>query len=153
MIKNFFLIALRNIFKHKIFSFINIFGLAIGIAASLLIFQYTRFELGYDRFEANSDRIFRIQLDRYNQGKLSTQWAAGAAGIGPIVKDAFPEVESLARLRTTSGVVTYREQEFREEPLFFANDNFLSMFSYPVIAGSIHNALKDANTAVLTASA
>jgi len=153
MIKNFFLIAFRNIFKHKVFSFINIFGLAIGIAASLLIFQYVRFELSYDRFEANSDRIYRIQLDRYNQGKLSTQWAAGAAGIGPIVKDAFPEVESLARLRSTNGIVAYKNLEFREEKLFFANDNFLPMFSYSTIEGSIHGALADVNTAVLTATA
>jgi len=153
MIKNFFLIAFRNLFKHKIFSFINIFGLAIGIAASLLIFQYVRFELSYDRFEANSDRIYRIQLDRYNQGKLSTQWAAGAAGIGPIVKDAFPEVESLARLRSTNGIVAYKNLEFREEKLFFANDNFLPMFSYSAIEGSIHGALANVNTAVLTATA
>src|SRR6202012_2126398 len=113
MIKNFFLTALRNLLKHKVFSFINIFGLAIGIAASLLIFQYARFELSDARFEAKADRIYRIQLDRYNQKKRSTQWAAGAAGIGPIVKDAFPEVESLARLRSANGVVTYKDQEFR----------------------------------------
>lgn len=152
MTRNFFLIALRNLLKHKGFSFINIFGLAIGIAASLLIFQYARFELNYDRFETNTARIYRIQLDRYNQGKLATQWAAGAAGIGPIVKDAFPEVESLGRLRKDNGVVTYKDQEFREENLFFANDNFLPMFSYPALAGSIHGALKDVYTAVLTAS-
>ena len=152
MTKNFFLTALRNLLKHKVFSFINVFGLAIGIAASLLIFQYARFELSYDRFETRSKDIYRIQLDRYNQGKLSTQWAAGAAGIGPIVKDAFPEVESLARLRLTNGIVAYKDQEFREENLFFANDNFLPMFSYPALKGSIHGALSDVNTAVLTAA-
>ena len=152
MIRNFFLIAFRNLAKHKIFSFINIFGLAIGIAASLLIFQYVRFELSYDRFEANADRIYRIQLDRYNQGKLSTQWAAGAAGIGPIVKATFPEIESLARLRDFGGIVTYKDQPFREGKIFMANDEFLPMFSYPAIAGSIHGALKDVFTAVLTAS-
>jgi putative ABC transport system permease protein len=130
MIKNFFITAWRNLFKHRVFSFINIFGLAIGIAASLLIFQYARFELSYDRFEANAGRIFRIQQDSYHQGKLSTQWAAGAAGIGPIVKATFPEVESLARLRGAGGVVTYKDQEFREEHLYFANDEFLPMFSY-----------------------
>ena len=153
MIKNFFRTALRNLLKHKVFSFINIFGLAIGIAASLLIFQYARFELGYDRFEANAGRIYRIQLDRYNQGKLSTRWAAGAAGIGPIVKDAFPEVESLARLRLTNGVVAYKDQEFREEHLFFANENFLPMFSYHAVSGSIQGALSEPNTAVFTVSA
>ncbi len=83
MIANYLIVALRNLFKNKVFSFINIFGLALGIAASLLIVQYARYQLSYDRFEANSDRIYRLQLDRYDNGKLSTQWAAGCTGIGP----------------------------------------------------------------------
>src|ERR1700742_3450371 len=99
MIGNFFIIALRNLLKHRVFSFINIFGLAIGMAASILIFQYARYELSYDRFEAKANRIYRTQLDRYNDGKLSTRWAAGAAGIGPALKQTFPEVESVARVR------------------------------------------------------
>jgi hypothetical protein len=90
MIRNFFTIAIRNLFKHKVFSFINIFGLAIGIAASLLILQYVRFELSYDRFEANAGRIYRMQQNRYDNGRLSTQWAAGAAGIGPQPLDVHP---------------------------------------------------------------
>jgi putative ABC transport system permease protein len=153
MIKNFFRIAFRNLLKHKTFSLINIFGLAIGIAASLLIFQYARFELGYDRFEPNAGRIFRIQIDRYNEGKLATQWAAGPAGIGPYVQEAFPEVVCLARLRPAQGIVSYKDQEFREANLFYANDDFLPMFSYPALEGSIHGALKDVFTAVLTTSA
>jgi putative ABC transport system permease protein len=108
MIRNFFTVALRNLRKHKIFSFINIFGLALGIAASLLIVQYARFELSYDRFEPDAGQIFRLQLDRYNNGKLSTRWAAGATGLGPAVKDALPEVEAFARLRSHSAVVSYQ---------------------------------------------
>jgi putative ABC transport system permease protein len=153
MLKNFIRIALRNLFKHKVFSFINIFGLAIGIAASLLIFQYARFELSYDRFQANAGRIFRLQIDRYNEGRLAIQWAAGPAGIGPIVKDAFPEIASLARLRPAQGVISYKDQEFRETGLFYANDDFLPMFSYPALAGSTHGALSEVFTAVLTNSA
>lgn len=72
MIRNFFTIAFRNLFKHKVFSAINIFGLAIGIAACLLILQYVRFELSYDRFEQHAGLVFRLQQDRYNDGKLST---------------------------------------------------------------------------------
>lgn len=153
MAKSFFLIALRNLFKHRIFSFINVFGLAIGIAAGLLVFQYARFELSYDRFEQRAKDIYRLQLDRYNDGKLSTQWAAGAAGIGTYVKEAFPEVESLIRLRSTNGILAYKDQEFREENLFYANDNFLPAFGYPALEGTVKDALKEANTAVLTASA
>jgi hypothetical protein len=114
MIANFFRIALRNLFKNKIFSFINIFGLALGIASSLLIVEYARYELSYDKFEANSSRIYRLQLDRYNDGKLSTRWAAGATGLGPAVKDALPEVESFARLSNTGGIMSYKDRQFRE---------------------------------------
>ncbi len=152
MFSNFFTVALRNLFKHKAFSFINIFGLAIGIAASLLIFQYARYELSYDRFEPKSNRIYRLQQDRYNDGKLSTQWAAGAAGIGPTVKEALPEIESFARLRGSGAIVSYHDHEFRENKLYYTNDAFLSMFSYKTLAGNAAGALKDVNTAVITAS-
>jgi putative ABC transport system permease protein len=152
MFSNFFTTALRNLFKHKAFSFINIFGLAIGIAASLLILQYARFELSYDRFEPNSSRIYRLEQDRYNNGKLSTQWAAGATGIGPVVKAAVPEVESFARLRGIGAIVSYKDREFREDKIYMTNDIFLSMFSYKAVAGSAAGALKDVNTAVITAS-
>ena len=153
MLTNFFTIAFRNIFKHKIFSFINIFGLAIGMAASLLIFQYVRFELSYDKFEANSPNIYRIQLDRYNEGKLATQWAAGTAGIGPVVKDGLPEVTNLTRLYSTQGIMSYQDKEFREEKMFWANEGFLPMFGYPALKGSATDALKNVGQAVLTTSA
>jgi putative ABC transport system permease protein len=152
MVANFFLIALRNLFKNKIFSFINIFGLALGIATSLLIVEYARFELSYDKFEANSGRIYRLQLDRYNDGKLSTRWAAGAAGLGQVVKEALPEVESFARLRNTGGIMSYKDEQFRESKMYFANDNFLPIFSYQAAAGSVNGALNDIFSAVITES-
>src|SRR5687768_10498777 len=115
MIKNYFKTALRNLFKHKVFSMINIFGLAIGIAACLLILQYVRFELSYDHFQAKGDRIFRVQQDRYNEGKLSTQWAAGSAGVGLASKQDIPEVEAYAKLIKRGGVISYNNNKFREE--------------------------------------
>jgi len=152
MIRNFFTIAIRNLFKHKAFSFINIFGLAIGIAASLLILQYVRFELSYDHFEANAGHIYRLQQNRYDNGRLSTQWAAGAAGVGLASKKAFPEVESFAVLRNGGGIVAYKDHHFREDKMYFANDAFLPMFSYPALKGSVSGALKEIFTAVITAS-
>jgi putative ABC transport system permease protein len=153
MIANFFRIALRNLSKHKIFSFINIFGLALGIASSLLILEYARYELSYDKFEPNSSRIYRLQTDRYNDGKLSTRWAAGATGLGPAVKDALPEVEAFARLGVMGGTMSYKDNQFSEPKLYFANDNFLPMFSYQAVAGSVNGALKDVYSAVITESA
>ncbi|MBN8851765.1 MAG: ABC transporter permease [Sphingobacteriales bacterium 50-39] len=152
MIKNFFRVALRSLLKHRVFSFINIFGLAIGIAASLLILQYTRFERSYDKFEANASRIYRVQQDRYNEGRLTTQWAAGAAGIGLLLKEAFPEIQAVARLHDENNIMSYKEKFFREDHMFYATDEFLSMFSYPALQGSVTGALKDPFTAVLTAS-
>jgi putative ABC transport system permease protein len=152
MIVNYLTVALRNLFKHKVFSFINIFGLALGIAASLLIVQYARYQLSYDRFEPNSGRIYRLQLDRYDNGKLSTQWAAGCTGIGPIVKDGLPEVESFARLAGFNSIMSYKDREFREQKMYFCNDAFLPMFGYRSLAGTTTGALKDVFTAVITES-
>jgi len=152
MFQNYFKTALRNLIKHKAFSAINIFGLAIGIAACLMILQYVRFEKSYDDFHANGDRIFRLQQNRYNEGKLSTQWAAGSAGIGQAVKENIPEVEAYAKLTRTDGVVSYGDNRFREEKMFFANDDFLPMFSYNVIRGQKQGALKEPNTAVISST-
>jgi putative ABC transport system permease protein len=153
MFKVYFKTAVRNLFKHKVFSMINISGLALGIAACLLIFQYVWFEWSYDNFHEKGDRIFRLQLNRYNEGKLSTQWAAGAAGIGPAVKEALPEIESFAKLNKTAGVITYKNEKFREERMFFANEAFLPMFSYKLLKGKAEGALSEPYTAVITASA
>ena len=82
MIKNYFKIAWRNIGRQKGYSGINIVGLAIGIAACLLILQYVSFELSYENFQVNKDRIYRVRQDRYDNGKLSTQWVSGAYAVG-----------------------------------------------------------------------
>ena len=98
MIKNYFKIAWRNIVKHKAYSTINIVGLAIGIAACLLILQYVAFELSYENFQERKDRIYRVQQDRYDKGKLSTQWAAGAYAVGNSFKEAIPEIEDYVKV-------------------------------------------------------
>ena len=89
MLKNYLLVAFRNLSKNKAFSFINIVGLAIGMAACLLILQYVSFELSFDNFNVKKDRIYRINQDRYNNGKLSTQWAGGAFAPGSAFKTAL----------------------------------------------------------------
>jgi putative ABC transport system permease protein len=152
MIKNYLKTALRNLLKHKVFSSINILGLAIGIAACLLIVQYVRFEWSYDDFHTRGERIYRMQLDRYNEGKISTQWAAGAAGIGNFAKNNLPEVEAFAKLNQAGGVFSYNENKFREKRVFYANDDFLKIFSYKLIDGKAAGALSEPNTAVITRS-
>ena len=86
MLKNYLLTAFREIFKNKTFSIIHIFGLSMGIAAFVLILQYSLYELSYDKFYENAEEIYRVRQDRYDKGKLSTTWAAGCAAIGPLKK-------------------------------------------------------------------
>src|SRR5258706_5228448 len=113
MIKNYFKIAWRNIKRHKVYSGINILGLAIGIAACLLILQYVSFELDYENFQAKKDRVYRVLQDRYDNGKLSTQWASGAYAVGNSFKDAIPEIEDYVKLLYRDKVIA----ELNNQPL------------------------------------
>src|SRR5436190_12765096 len=113
MLKSCLRIAWRNMRRQKSYSGINILGLAIGIAACLLILQYVSFELSYENFQANKDRIYRVQQDRFDNGKLSTQWAAGAYAVGNSFKDAIPEIEDYVKLVQRDAVIA----ELNNQPL------------------------------------
>lgn len=152
MLKNYLKIAYRNLVKNKVFSLINILGLAIGMAACLLILQYVRFELSYDDFHEKADRIYRLQLDRIYPDRLD-QSAGLAAAAGPTLKEDFPEVEAYTKLWNIFGnnVLSYDEKKFKENQLYFADSSFLHIFSYPLLEGDPATALTAPNTVVLTA--
>lgn len=153
MIKNYFKIAWRNITRHKGYSAINILGLAIGIAACLLILQYVNFELSYEDFHTNKDRLYRVQQDRYDNGKLSTQWAAGAYAVGNSFKEAIPEIEDYVKLVPDRPVIAEKDnQPLKLEKVFFASSSFFKMFSYPVMYGNGDSAFTKPFTAALSAS-
>ncbi|WPP49844.1 ABC transporter permease [Catalinimonas niigatensis] len=158
MIKNYFTIALRNLLKNKVFSFINILGLAIGIAACLLILQYVQWELSYDDFHANKENLYRVKQNRYNKGVLTTEWAAGCGAAGYELKEGFEEVEEYATLRPTGGVVIYKEAtggpvRHKEEKMYFATASFLPMFSFDLLQGDEATALEKPYTAVISQAA
>jgi putative ABC transport system permease protein len=151
MIKNYFKIAWRNILFQKGYSGINIIGLAIGIAACLLILQYVSFELSYENFHTNKDRIYRVQQDRYDNGKLSTQWAAGAYAVGNSFKDALPEIEDYVKLVQREPMVTeINNQPIKIEKVFYASGSFFKIFSYPLIEGDEAKALTEPFTAAIS---
>src|SRR6478752_4949348 len=151
MLKNYFKIAWRNIKRQKAYSAINILGLAIGIASCLLILQYVSFELGYEDFQVNKDRIYRVQQDRYDNGKLSTQWAAGAYAVGNSFKAAIPEIEDYVKVIGNGRVTTdVKNQPLKIEKVYFANASFFNIFTYPLIAGNKATALKEPFTAALS---
>ncbi len=151
MFKNYLKIAWRNIRRHKAYSAINILGLAIGIAACMLIVQYVSFELSYENFQVNKDRIYRVQQDRYDNGKISTQWAAGAYAVGNSFKDAIPEVEDYVKLVPNGKVVTeVNDKPLEIEKIFFTTNSFFSVFTYPLITGDKNTALKEPFTVALS---
>ena len=151
MFKNYFKTAWRNIKRHKAYSGINIVGLALGIAACLLILQYVSYELSFENFQKNKDRIYRVGQDRYDNGKLSTQWAAGAFGVGNAFKDAIPGIEDYVKLVTVGKITTaVQNQPLKIDKVFFATNSFFSVFTYPLIAGNNSTALKEPYTAALS---
>src|SRR5215475_2000696 len=130
MIRSYLKIAWRNMMRHKAYSGINILGLAIGIAACLLILQYVSYELSYENFQDKRSQIYRVQQDRYDKGKLSTQWAAGAYGVGNSFKDAIPEIEDYVKVVQNGKVTTeVNNQPLNIEKIFFTTNSFFSVFS------------------------
>src|SRR5690349_5889141 len=115
MIRNYFISVLRYISRNKAFTTINVLGLAIGMMACMLITQFVLHEFSYDNFHENKDRVFRIQLDRYNKGERTTRWASGCLGIGPDLKANFPEVEKIIQMRSSNALFSYGALYFKEE--------------------------------------
>lgn len=152
MLKNHLRIALRNLRKNTFYSFLTIFGLAIGLAAGFLILQYVYYELTYDQHFENKDNIYRVQQDRYNDGELSTQWAAGCAGVGYAMKEDFPEVLDFVNLTRSSAEISYERNYFKPEYAFYAGKNFFEVFSVPLLTGIDSMVLRDPFGLVLSES-
>src|SRR5687768_15040869 len=123
MFKNYLTSVWRYISRNKAFTIINIMGLVIGMMACMLITQYVLHEFSYDDFHTKKDRIFRVQLDRFDKGELSTQWASGCAGIGPDLKTNFPEVERYVRLMHSNAMLSNADVFFKEESVHFASED------------------------------
>ncbi|WP_217452114.1 ABC transporter permease [Mucilaginibacter humi] len=154
MIKNYLRVVFRNLAKNKAFSFINIVGLAVGMAACLLIMQYVSFELSYDKFNTNSARLYRINEDRYTGGKLSTQWAAGASAAGQAFKEAFPDdIEAYVKmLGYGQQLVSKSNINLVDKNVYLVTPAFFKMFSYPLLQGNPNTVLTEPSSVVLSES-
>jgi len=151
MIKNYIKIAWRNLLKHKSFSLINISGLAIGIAACLVIFVYTRHELTFDQYNKNSDRIARI-TGTAHAPESDIAMATAPALLSPTIQRDYPEVEAVARLERTNQSVRMNNDYFKEEDFYFTDQSLFSVFSFEVVEGTLTNALNQPNTIVISSS-
>lgn len=144
MFQNYLKIALRNLLKHKTFSFINISGVAIGLACFLLLSLYVKDELSYDRFHANAERIYRLNRTFLSKdGTESLRLGHAAPPFAPLVKQDFPEVEQVVRLLEMGGLIEYGENIYNENDVFAAEANIFKLFSFKVIQGNPDKALEN----------
>jgi putative ABC transport system permease protein len=158
MLLNFIAIAYRNLFRHKMFSLINIVGLAFGIAASLLLLQYISYELSYDGFQSNTENIYRIRHDTYKNGALENSSAISYYGAAPAIKESFPEVSNFVRLHRADGMINYFTDKgeiisHHETKAFYADSSFFSIFPFPLVKGDLNKILRSPSSLVLSESA
>src|SRR5258708_34860827 len=151
MIKNYFKIAWRNLIKNKTFSFINIFGLAIGLTCFMLIVFFVYNELSYDKYPNNAKDIYRINLSVTGNDDVAVYPDVDIA-VGKGIQNTFPEVKASTRISPASDFVKYGDKQFKEEHLAFADSNFLQIFSIPLIEGNATNALIQPNSVVISKS-
>lgn len=152
MLKNYLNIALRNLLRHKAFSFINILGLAVGMTACFLIFLYVSFETSYDNFYTKADRIYRVVTDTktpsetISQGRTTTPIAIN-------MKKDFPEVEDAVRLGTDGFLIRKGNVKYQEEKSVLADSTLFNVFDFPLLAGNKNTALRDPMSIILSQSA
>ncbi|WP_428654469.1 ABC transporter permease [Runella sp.] len=154
MLKNYLKIALRNLLKRKGFTLLNIFGLAIGMTCCLLILQYVNFERGYDKFHKDGDRVARLRIDSYKEGKLLWKSATVYPAFGPTMKKDFPEIESFCRLHDADVLLTNesRNLKFNEKKGYFADPGILDVFTIPLVKGNPKTALNAPEKMMLSES-
>ena len=148
MLKNYFKVAFRNLLRNKAFSFINISGLAIGMASAILILLWIQNEMSHDRFHAKGDRIYVMNNRDHFNGKLWA-WNTTPKILGPTLKADYPEVEDVARINRCSFLFTVDDKHLNVQGVF-TDSGFLNIFSFPLLNGNANKALSDNYHIVLT---
>lgn len=152
MILNYLKIALRNLNKQKVYSFLKIAGVAISVAACFLIIKYVNFEVSYDRFHENADSLYRLTNDRYQNGELIQHGVITYPSVAKTMYADYPEVVNYTRLDTADRVFLSRDDIGFDEALLFVDSGFLSMFSFPLIIGDANTSLTEPYSILLSVS-
>lgn len=149
MLINYFKIAIRNFRKNKIFSVINILGLAIGLTCFVFIAVYVYDEKSYDTYAKNAENIYRVNLSVTGNGDVAVYPNVDLA-VGEGMKNAFPEIKRFTRMSPAADFVQYKDHQFKESKLAFADANFLDFFSIPLMQGNVKDALVQPNSVVVS---
>ncbi|MBG9377569.1 ABC transporter permease [Panacibacter sp. DH6] len=148
MIKNYLKIAWRSLSKNKVFSLINILGLTIGITVCMMIFVFIMNEFSFDNFHAKKDNLYRVARS-FDQDKTIAPWVSGP--YASALKNDFPaEIKNAVRIMPSSDLIVIGDKSFNEKNVYLADDNFFSVFSFPLLRGNVATALKEPGSIVLT---
>ena len=149
MLKHYLSIAFRNLWKNKIFSFINISGLSVGLACCMLIFLYAKDEVSFDRFHKNTEKIYRITATMVEP--TGNVFKTGNTGMmpGPNFKNQIPEIQDFVRVQSDRYTVKQNNQAYYQ-PALAVDENFFSVFSFPLLHGDPKTALSDPHNIVLS---
>ncbi|HEX8376711.1 MAG TPA: ABC transporter permease, partial [Pedobacter sp.] len=147
MIRNYLNLAIRNLFKHKLFSGLNILGLATGMTSSIFIFLWVQDETSYDKFNSNADKIYRIttQLSDVSVANVPPPLAAA-------IKAEIPLIKNSTRLVSLKKVITAGKNRFEEKKIYYTDSNFLNVFNYPLLQGNAATVLTAPDAVVITES-
>jgi putative ABC transport system permease protein len=150
MFKSYIKVAVRNLKRHKIYSFINISSLAIGMACCVLILMWINDEIQYDRFHEQNENIYRVVND-LNYGPHSQLTDGTPFPLGPAMKEEIPEVKDVVRLLPTRKMlVSYGENKYYEENFYFADPSLFEIFTFPFVQGNPDKVLSSPSSVVIT---
>ena len=154
MLKNYLRTALRNLWKNRTSTVINLFGLTVGITSSLLICLYIRHELSYDRFQRKGDRIARVIMEySFNGSNASNKGNYTSVRVATVFRQTFPEVESAVKMVKSEEILSYKDKLFREKNFYYADPSFFDVFSFTLLTGNPRTALSSPRQVVITQSA
>ena len=135
MLKNYWKVAVRNLFKVKGYTLINITGLTVGITCFILIMLYVKYEMSYDSFHENNDRIYRVAINLPSWNfRGSTDFALASGILAPTLMDEYREVQRATRFTTVDGLIAYGDKRFIHQGIV-ADEYFLDVFTFALIEG------------------
>lgn len=149
MVKNYLKLALRNLAKNKLVSFINIFGLSAAVGVSIVVFSFVKFELDMDKSHVNREKIFLVMNVVERDGKEQF-WGDSPTPIGAMLRQDYPQIESVVRIVNRNMVFKYEDQVFNEYTRF-VDPGFMKMFTFSIKYGDI-NTLEDKTRIIISSS-
>ncbi|MBN2030328.1 ABC transporter permease [bacterium] len=151
MFKNYFKIAFRNLQRQKVYSLINITGLAFGMMCTILISLWIMDELSYDKFHSNINTIYRVNSVLHRSNIVVEQHQTPSPLAGQLIS-TFPEIKNVTRFRKSELLFQYQSKAFQEKNAVFAEPSFFEMFTFPLLKGDPKTALSDVNSMVISES-